>query len=138
MDEKVLKMICDYATPVTFPEDKIIFQMRHPVDRMLFIIEGTVLTYSTTSDPGPTRGGKTTTNNRASPSIATKQLGKGQIYGEELLMRASPNKSRVDKLPTSTEIVKCHTKVEGFALLAKNLISVASKCQRWWNLNNDP
>ncbi|XP_021803011.1 cyclic nucleotide-gated ion channel 1-like, partial [Prunus avium] len=138
MDEKVLKMICDYATPVTFPEDKIIFQMRHPVDRMLFIIEGTVLTYSTTSDPGRTHGGKTTTNNGASPSIATKQLGRGQIYGEELLTWASPNKSRVDKLPTSTEIVKCHTKVEGFALSAKDLISVASKCRRWWNLNNDP
>ncbi|KAH0992612.1 hypothetical protein GBA52_004095 [Prunus armeniaca] len=124
MNEKVLKMICDYATPVMFPEGKNIFQMGHPVDRMLFIIEGTVLTYSTT--------------NGASSSIVTKQLGKGHIYGEELLMWASPNKSKVDKLPTSTEIVKCHTKVEGFALSAKDLISVASKCRRWWNLNNDP
>ncbi|CAB4293451.1 unnamed protein product [Prunus armeniaca] len=127
MDEKVLKMICDYATPVTFPEDKIIFQSGHPLDRMLFILEGTVFTYSTTSDPGRTG---------ASPSIPTKQLGRGQAYGEELLMWASPNKPMVD-VPTSTEFVKCHTKVEGFALSAKDLISVATKCRRWWNLNND-
>ncbi|PQQ00561.1 cyclic nucleotide-gated ion channel 1-like [Prunus yedoensis var. nudiflora] len=78
-DEKVLKMICDYATPVTFPENTIIFQMGHPVDRMLFIIEGTVLTYSTTSDPGCTRGGKTTTNNSDSPSIPPTNLGEGRF-----------------------------------------------------------
>ncbi|BFG15438.1 hypothetical protein CerSpe_017120 [Prunus speciosa] len=129
MDQKVLKMICDYATPVTFPEDEIIFQSRHRLDRMLFILEGSVFTYSTTSDPGRTG---------ASPSIPTKQLGSGQTYGEELLMWASTNKPRADKFPTSTEIVKCHTKVEGFALSAKDLISVASECRRWWNLNNDP
>ncbi|PQM42659.1 cyclic nucleotide-gated ion channel 1-like [Prunus yedoensis var. nudiflora] len=124
-------MICDYATPVMFPEDKIIFQRGHPLDRMLFILEGTVFTYSTTSNPGRTG---------ASPSIDTKQLGRGQTYGEELLKWASPNKPRVDndKFPTSTLNVKCHTKVEGFALSAKDLKSVASKCRRWWNLNNDP
>ncbi|XP_020411522.1 cyclic nucleotide-gated ion channel 1-like [Prunus persica] len=116
MDHKVLNMICDHATPVTFPEDKIIFQSGHPLDRMLFILEGT-----------------------ASTSIPTKQLVRGQTYGEELLMWASPNyKPRVNKLPTSTEIVKSRTKLEGFALSATDLVKVASKYRRLWNLNNDP
>ncbi|KAI5349931.1 hypothetical protein L3X38_002822 [Prunus dulcis] len=128
MDDKVLKMICDYAKPVMFPEDKTIFRRGDLLDRMLFIMEGTIFTYSTTCDSGRTG---------ASTSIPTKQLGRGKTFGEELLMWASPNKPRVDKLPTSTEIVKCHTKVEGFALSATDLLSVASKCRRWWNLNND-
>ncbi|KAL6282758.1 hypothetical protein ACE6H2_013687 [Prunus campanulata] len=139
MDDSVLKMMCDCLTPVTYAVDHIIFPKGDPIDRMLLIIEGTVLTYSITPNPSLTRVEETIKDSGAapSPSMATKQLGKGDVYGEELLTWASPKKTGMDNLPTSNESVKCHTKVEGFALSAQDLLLVVSKCKRW-NLNLDP
>ncbi|BFG37705.1 hypothetical protein CerSpe_239790 [Prunus speciosa] len=134
MNESVLKMMCDYLTPVTYPKDKVIFRRGDPMDRMLVIIEGVLLTYSTTPDPSLTHGGETTED---SGSTTTKQVKKDEVYGEELLTwaSASPSESgRFKNLPTCPENVRCQTKVEGFALAAKDLTSVASKCRRWWKI----
>ncbi|PQM32826.1 hypothetical protein Pyn_35531 [Prunus yedoensis var. nudiflora] len=112
-------MMCDYSTPVTYPEDKIIFRRGDPMDRMLVITEGVLLTYSTTPDPSLTHGGKTT---KDSGSTATKQVEKDEVYGEELLTWASASSSesgRFKNLPTCPESVRCQTKVEGFALSAR-------------------
>ncbi|KAI5331642.1 hypothetical protein L3X38_021768 [Prunus dulcis] len=136
MPERVLKMMCDCLTPVTYAPDHIIFPMGHPIDRMLLIIEGTVLTYSSSF----TRGEETTKDSGVapSPSMATEELERGYVYGEELLKWASPNKTGIDKLPTSNENVKCLTKVEGFVLSAKNLQLVVSESGQLWKLNVDP
>ncbi|XP_021816238.1 cyclic nucleotide-gated ion channel 1-like [Prunus avium] len=121
MDDSVLIMMCDCLKPVTYAVDHIIFPKEHPIDRMLLIIEGTVWTYGTSGE-----------------ETATKELGKGDVYGEELLMWASPYKAGIDNLPTSNENVKCHTQVEGFALSAKDLLKVVSKHEQRWKLNLDP
>ncbi|PQM40185.1 hypothetical protein Pyn_29877 [Prunus yedoensis var. nudiflora] len=57
----------------------------------------------------------------------------GDFYGEELLSRISTYISFSD-LPICTENVKCHTKVEAFALLAKDLRRVVSEF--WWYFPN--
>lgn len=49
MDEKVLKMMCDYLKPVMYDEGTMVFHMGAPLDKMLLITEGTILTYKTTS-----------------------------------------------------------------------------------------
>ncbi|CAL9008880.1 unnamed protein product [Prunus brigantina] len=115
MDEKVLKMICDYLKPVMYAENSVVVRMGQQLDRMLFITEGSIWTYM----PGgmPTNSVKT----------------KGEFYGEELLKWAS---SSSPKLPISTQNVQCHTKVEGFVLMSTDLTSVVSKCQLWWNTND--
>ncbi|CAB4307008.1 unnamed protein product [Prunus armeniaca] len=91
MNDRVLKMMCDCLTPVTYAPDHIIFRMGDPIDRMLLIIEGTVLTYSLSL----TRDEETTKDSGVapSPSMATKKLERGDVYGEELLKWASPNKN---------------------------------------------
>ncbi|ONI11862.1 hypothetical protein PRUPE_4G130500 [Prunus persica] len=134
MDDQVLKMMCDYLTPVTYPENKIIFRKGDPMDRMLLIIEGTLLRCSTNPDPSLTHGGET---KKDSGSMATKEVvEKREVYGEELLTwaSASPSGSGQFNLPTCPENVRCHTNVEGFALSAMDLTSVASKCKRRWRL----
>ncbi|CAL2252409.1 unnamed protein product [Prunus armeniaca] len=141
MNDSVLNMMCDCLTRVTYAVDHIIFSKGHPIDRMLLIIEGTVLTYSITPIPSLTRSEETTKDSGAVPSpstsVATKKLEERYVYGEELLTWASPNNTGMDNLPTSNENVKCHTKVEGFALSAKDLHLVVSKC-KMWKLNFDP
>ncbi|CAB4306977.1 unnamed protein product [Prunus armeniaca] len=116
MDDKVRKMMCDYLKPVTYKADDIIFQMDHPINRMLLIIEGTVLTYK------HTRGEETTKDS-------------GDVYGQELLTWSS-NQSGSHSRPICSENVQCRTNVEGFVLLAEDLVEV-SKCERW-KLNDDP
>ncbi|CAL8148425.1 unnamed protein product [Prunus armeniaca] len=140
MDDSVLKMMCDCLKPVTYAVDHIIFPKEHPIDRMLLIIEGTVLTYSITPIPSLTPGEEKDSGAAPSPfpSMATKQLGKGDVYGEELLTWASPKKTGIDNLPTSNEYVKCHTKVEGFVLSAQDLLKVVSKSKQLWKLNIGP
>ncbi|KAI5331643.1 hypothetical protein L3X38_021769 [Prunus dulcis] len=132
MDDKVLKMMCDSLKLVTYKADHIIFQMDHPINRMLLIIEGTVLTYK------HTRGEETTKDSGAapspSPSMITRLLGKGDVYGQELLTWSS-NQSGIHSHPICSENVQCQTNVEGFVLSAEDLVEV-SKCQRW-KLNDD-
>ncbi|KAI5316764.1 hypothetical protein L3X38_036471 [Prunus dulcis] len=100
------------------------------MDRMLLIIEGTLLRCSPDPDPSLTHGGKT---KKDSGSMATEEVvEKREVYGEELLTWASA--SGQFNLPTCPENVRCHTNVEGFALSAMDLTSVASKCKRRWRL----
>ncbi|CAB4306971.1 unnamed protein product [Prunus armeniaca] len=110
--DEVLKAMCDDLTPVTYAKDKIIIRKGDRIDRMLLIIDGTV-------SFGPDSG-------------ATKKLERGLVYGEELLKWASRNQSLLHRLPTCPKNVICHTKVEGFALLAKDLESVVSKYRPVW------
>lgn len=129
MDEKVLKMMCDYLKPVNYPENTLVFKMGEPLDRMVFITEGFMWTYTTATESSHV---EKETGLVTSTSMDTNCLKKGDSYGHELLKFASPS---LTQLPTVAANVKCHTKVEAFVLVAKDLRSVVTKCEKWWNLN---
>ncbi|CAB4318635.1 unnamed protein product [Prunus armeniaca] len=116
MNENVLKAICEHLQLVKYSEDKYIFREGEPLDKMLFITQGTAWSYPT----------------NASGSSAIKCLVKGDFYGEELLNWAS-KLSSFSEFPNSTRIVKAHTKVEAFAIRANNLNIVVSTF--WWHFS---
>lgn len=115
MDESVLKLICDNLKPVIYTQNSYVIRAGEPLDLMLFNTEGIIWTYTTSSDGAIKLG-----------SSITRCLGKGDFYGEQLLSWASLNMSYSD-LPISTQNVKCHTIVEAFSLMAKDLKAVVSK-----------
>lgn len=124
-------MLCDNLKPVTYPENSYVIRVGEPLDLMLFITQGIIWTFSCTgtSDSSAKISG-------SSSSSITRCLEKGDFFGQELLSRISTFISFSD-LPISTQNVKCHTKVEAFALLAKDLRTVVTEF--WWyfpNLNN--
>ncbi|XP_020424696.1 cyclic nucleotide-gated ion channel 1 [Prunus persica] len=116
MNENVLKAICEHLKLVRYSEDKYIFREGEPLDKMLFISQGTAWSYPT----------------NASGSSAIKCLVKGDFYGEELLNWAS-KLSSFSEFPKSTRVVKAHTKVEAFAIRANNLNIVVSTF--WWHFS---
>ncbi|KAM2007134.1 hypothetical protein ACFX15_002086 [Malus domestica] len=119
MNENVLTLICDNLKPVRYIENSFVFRMGDPVDRMLFISEGTLLIYE--SSDGQAGQGIS--------SMDTRCLGKGDFYGEELLHCAS---KCFTKLPVSSKQVKCHTKVDAFVLMAKDLGAIVSRRPLQW------
>ncbi|XP_062005700.1 cyclic nucleotide-gated ion channel 1-like [Rosa rugosa] len=124
MDVKVLKMICEYLIPVSYRDHSFIFRTEEPMDRMLFITKGFVLT-SPTSDSNPS-------------VIEKRSLKSGGFYGDEELLTwvASKENPCLSDLPTLKENVKCHSKVDCFVLLAKDLRTVVSRSRVYWDLNN--
>nr|XP_011470221.1 PREDICTED: cyclic nucleotide-gated ion channel 1-like [Fragaria vesca subsp. vesca] len=132
VDEKVLKMMCDYLKPVIYQENDIVFQMEEPLDRMVFITEGFMWTYTTAIESSHF---VKTTGIATSPSMDTHFLKKGDSYGHVLLQFAS---SSLTALPTSTANVKCHTKVEAFVLMAKDLKNMVTKCEKYWPFDYNP
>ncbi|XP_034221179.1 cyclic nucleotide-gated ion channel 1-like isoform X2 [Prunus dulcis] len=128
IDERVLKMICDHLKPVIYTENSYVIRVGEPLDLMLFITQGIIWTFTGTSagDGSVQLNGS---SSLSSSTSITKCLEKGDFYGEELLSRISTYISFSD-LPICTENVKCHTKVEAFALLAKDLRRVVSEF--WW------
>ncbi|KAM5557669.1 cyclic nucleotide-gated ion channel 1 [Rosa sericea] len=124
MNPKVLKMICDYLKPVIYPEHSYVAKVDEPVDRMVLVTEGTMWIYS---------------SNTSTPSKIHRTVENGDIYGDEqLLSWASKDMQHVSfaTLPISKENVKCHTRVEGFAITAKDLKAVATKCKMYWNYDD--
>ncbi|CAK9165782.1 unnamed protein product [Ilex paraguariensis] len=115
MDEQLLDAMCDRLKPVLYTENSFIAREGDPVDEMLFVMRGNLLTMTT-------NGGRTGFFN----SIDLKA---GDFCGEALLTWAlDPNSS--SSLPTSTRTVKAITDVEAFALMADDMKSVASQFRR--------
>ncbi|KAI5332250.1 hypothetical protein L3X38_022379 [Prunus dulcis] len=117
MDKKVLEMICDHLKPIIYPINSYVLRRGKAIDLMLFITdtEGTMLTYE-------------------DPKTEIKRLKKDDIFGEEILSWVSPSISFANlPTPNSTLNVKCETKVEAFAFMAKDLRSVVSGCRHLWN-----
>nr|XP_011470271.1 PREDICTED: cyclic nucleotide-gated ion channel 1-like [Fragaria vesca subsp. vesca] len=113
MDKRLLEAIYDHLKPVLYIEHSFILRKGDPLDEMLFITRGKVLTYTTAGREG------------------ADCLEKGDFYGQELLdwVLKTPNPS-LSNLPFSTKTVQAHTKVEVFALRANDLKNVVSKF--WW------
>ncbi|XVE64355.1 hypothetical protein DITRI_Ditri07aG0094600 [Diplodiscus trichospermus] len=115
MDEQLLDAMCDRLKPVLFTEESYIVREGDPVDEMLFIMRGKLLT--------------TTTNGGRTGFFNSEYLRAGDFCGEELLTWAlDPHSS--SNLPISTRTVRALTEVEAFALIADDLKYVASQFRR--------
>ncbi|KAK9665249.1 hypothetical protein RND81_14G100200 [Saponaria officinalis] len=115
MDDQLLDAMCDRLKPVLYTKDGNIIREGDPVDAMVFVMRGKLLTMTT-------NGGRTGFFN-------SEYLKAGDFCGEELLTWAlDPHPSA--NLPLSTRTVQTLTKVEAFALLADDLKFVASQFRR--------
>ncbi|PSS09909.1 Cyclic nucleotide-gated ion channel like [Actinidia chinensis var. chinensis] len=115
MDQQLLDAMCHRLKPVLYPETSFIVREGDPVDEMLFVMTGNLLTMTT-------NGGRTGFFNSVF-------LTAGDFCGEELLTWAlDPNSS--SSLPSSTRTAKAITDVEAFALGAEDLKFVASQFRR--------
>lgn len=115
MDEQLLDALCDRLKPVLHTKDSYIVREGDPVDEMLFIMRGKLLTVTT-------NGGRTGFFN-------SDYLKAGDFCGEELLTWALDPHSSAN-LPISTRTVQALSEVEAFALVADDLKFVASQFRR--------
>ncbi|KAK4273906.1 hypothetical protein QN277_017210 [Acacia crassicarpa] len=115
MDEQLLDAMCDRLNPVLHTEESCIVREGDPVDEMLFIMRGKLLTVTT-------NGGRTGFFN-------SEFLKSGDFCGEELLTWALDPHS-TSNLPISTRTVQTIVEVEAFALKADDLKFVASQFRR--------
>ncbi|KAL3521623.1 hypothetical protein ACH5RR_019772 [Cinchona calisaya] len=115
IDEQLLDALCDRLKPILYTKDSYIVREGDPVDEMLFIMRGKLLTVTT-------NGGRTGFFN-------SEYLKAGDFCGEELLTWAlDPHSS--SNLPISTRTVQALSEVEAFALIADDLKFVASQFRR--------
>ncbi|KAF2324875.1 hypothetical protein GH714_020935 [Hevea brasiliensis] len=115
MDEQILDAICDRLKPTLYIKDSYVVREGDPVDEMLFIMRGDLVSATT-------NGGRTGFFNAV-------YLKGGDFCGEALLTWAlDPHPS--SHLPISTRTVQALTEVEAFALVAEDLKSVASQFRR--------
>ena len=115
MDDRLLDAMCDRLKPALYTDKSYIVREGDPVEEMLFIIRGNLV--STT-----TNGGRTGFFNAA-------DLKAGDFCGEDLLTWALDPQSS-SNLPISTRTVQALTEVEAFALMADDLKFVASQFRR--------
>ncbi|CAD5179024.1 unnamed protein product [Musa acuminata subsp. malaccensis] len=115
MDDQLMDAMCDRLKPILYTENSCIIREGDPVDEMLFIMRGRLLSVTT-------NGGRTGFFN-------SDYLKEGDFCGEELLTWAlDPNSS--SSLPISTRTVKALSEVEAFALAADDLKFVASQFRK--------
>ena len=94
MDEQLLDAMCDRLKPVLYTENSFIAREGDPVDEMLFVMRGNLLTM--------------TTNSGRTGFFNSIDLKAGDFCGEALLTWAlDPNSS--SSLPTSTRTGKAIT-----------------------------
>ncbi|XP_068318962.1 cyclic nucleotide-gated ion channel 1-like [Pyrus communis] len=119
-DRQVLDAIMEDLEPVSYADGTYIIREGEPLDRMLFITQGSVLTY------------KTTTTGGESGSSSTAYLEKGDVYGKELIGWAATS-TPFSGLPISGQTVKSHEKVEVFAIRAARLKRIVSRFSTHFN-----
>ncbi|GKC28116.1 cyclic nucleotide-gated ion channel 1 [Tanacetum coccineum] len=115
MDDQLMDAMCDRLKPVLYTEHSYIVRERDPVDEMLFVMRGKLLTV--------------TTNGDRTGHFNSDHLKASYFCGEELLTWAlDPHTS--SNLPISTRTVQALEEVEAFALTADDLKFVASQFRR--------
>ncbi|KAL0340225.1 UNVERIFIED_CONTAM: Cyclic nucleotide-gated ion channel 1 [Sesamum radiatum] len=115
MDEQLLDAMCSRLKPVLYAENSFIFREGDPVDEMLFIMKGDILTMTT-------NGGTTSLFNSV-------YLMAGDFCGEELLTWALDHNSS-SSLPISARTVQAVKDVEAFCLIPDDLKCVMSQFRR--------
>ncbi|XP_041010064.1 cyclic nucleotide-gated ion channel 1-like [Juglans microcarpa x Juglans regia] len=116
--EKLLQLICDSLRPVYYNERTYIVREGEPLDAMIFITQGIVWNF--------------TTSVRATDGTVSLSAGcieSGHFFGEELLDWGFGGCSipSLSNPPVSTKTFKTHTKVEAFALMAKDLQTLSKR-----------
>ncbi|KAK8921930.1 Cyclic nucleotide-gated ion channel 1 [Platanthera zijinensis] len=115
MDDQLMDAMCDCLKPALYTEGSYIVHEGNPVDEMLFIMRGKLLSATT-------NGGRTGFFN-------SDYLKGGDFCGEELLTWAlDPHSS--SNLPISTRTARALSEVEGFLLAAEDLKFVATQFRR--------
>ncbi|CAN6699296.1 unnamed protein product [Malus baccata var. baccata] len=117
-NEKGLKAISEYLKLETYTRDMSIIREGEPLRKMLFIRQGTALTYTTSN--GKTR--------------VCKCLEKNDFYGEELLIWAFKVAS-FPELPICTTTIVSQSKVEAFSITANHLKSIIAEV--WWHFKRE-
>ncbi|GLT27769.1 hypothetical protein SLA2020_027420 [Shorea laevis] len=112
MDEQLLDAMCDRLKPVLYTEKSYIEREGDPVEEMLFIIRGNLVS--------------TTTNGGITGFFNAVNLKAGDFCGEALFTWAL-NPQSSSHLPISTRTVQALSEVEAFSLLANDLKFVASQ-----------
>ena len=115
MDERLLDAMCDRLKPVLYTDKSYIVREGDPVEEMLFIIRGNLIS--------------TTTNGGRTGFFNAVYLKAGDFCGDDLLTWALDPESS-SNLPISTRTVQALTEVEAFALMADDLKFVASQFRR--------
>ncbi|PON97037.1 Voltage dependent potassium channel [Trema orientale] len=113
-EEFVFETICKYLKPVIYSEKAYIFRKGEPLDMMLFITQGAVWTFGSSTSP-------------------MDCLREGDCYGNELIewwLRLRPKSTSISysEFPISAVNLKSHTKVESLALMAIDLEHALSNC----------
>ncbi|GLT27774.1 hypothetical protein SLA2020_027470 [Shorea laevis] len=111
MDEQLLDAMCDRLKPVLYTEKSYIPKEGDPVEEMLFILRGNLIS--------------TTTNRAITGFFDAVYLKAGDFCGEALLTWVLHPQS--SHLPISTRTVQALSEVEAFAVLADDLKFVASQ-----------
>ncbi|XP_055810874.1 cyclic nucleotide-gated ion channel 1-like [Solanum dulcamara] len=113
MDKQLLDVLCERLKPALFTEKSFIIREGDPVEEMLFLMRGTLLTMTT-------NGGRTGFFNSVHLKV-------GDFCGDELLPWALDPHPSSSILPISTRTVQAVTDIEVFALTADDLKFVTSK-----------
>ncbi|KAL2251825.1 UNVERIFIED_CONTAM: Cyclic nucleotide-gated ion channel 1 [Sesamum indicum] len=116
VDEQLLDVMYSRLKPVLYVENSYIFRQGDPVDEMLFIMKGSILSMST-------NGGTTGFFN-------SFHLTAGDFCGEELLTWALEDNSS-SSLPVSTRTVRAYRDVDCFCLTPDDLKYVMYYSQQW-------
>ena len=119
MNDNVYETVCNYLKPVIYTEKSYIIRKGEPLDFILFITQGIVWKFGSDTD------------------VAVERLQKGDYYGKELL-EWQLNSTSYCNFPFCVANLKCHMKVEGFALMASDLEHVLSKCWCKFSHPNEP
>jgi cyclic nucleotide gated channel len=112
-DQNLLERICDSLEPKYYNEGIYVLRKGEPL-MMLFITQGSLRCFETNNGE----------NSMGTDSGGPQDIGKGKLYGEELLWWGLNNRSSSHQKsapPGSTKIVKTTSKVEAFALTANDL-----------------
>lgn len=118
IDEKVLKAISEHLKPVIYAEDEYIIREGEPLRKILFIRQGTALTYTTSK----------------SGTSVCRCLEKNDLYGEELVVWALQSAS-FSELPICSTTLVSQSKVNAFSITANHLKSVIAEF--WWHLRRE-
>ncbi|KAL0373809.1 UNVERIFIED_CONTAM: putative cyclic nucleotide-gated ion channel 13 [Sesamum radiatum] len=115
IDEQLLDAMYSCLKPVLYAANSSIFREGDPVDEMLFIMKGSILS--------------TTTNGGTTGFFNSVYLKAGDFCGEELLTWAlDPNSS--PNLPVSTRTVQASTDVDAYCLTPDDLKCLMSQFRR--------
>ncbi|KAK3218750.1 hypothetical protein Dsin_012720 [Dipteronia sinensis] len=118
LKEKSLFQLCDCVKPMVYAERAYIVRQGDPTDKMLFVLQGKLWTFSSSSRV--TVAGSSATHNVSHPKEKKDILKNGDFWGEELVnwFQNIPSSSKV---PNSDRTVQALTKVEAFVLMAGDL-----------------